>query len=63
MSILIAEDNQAQSRYLMELLTASFAQHLPVIAAPDGEEAVRRALENRPALLHSRYSDAEIIGR
>jgi CheY-like chemotaxis protein len=41
MSILIAEDNVAQRRYLRELLEREFAAHAPVIEAADGEEAVR----------------------
>jgi DNA-binding NarL/FixJ family response regulator len=50
MSILIAEDNAAQSRYLSDLLTGAFAGHLPVIAAGDGSGAVRLALEHHPVL-------------
>ena len=50
MSILIAEDNNAQRHYLSELLTREFASHLPVIEAFDGENAVRLTLENRPTL-------------
>ncbi|HEV7902243.1 MAG TPA: response regulator transcription factor [Pyrinomonadaceae bacterium] len=50
MSILIAEDNVAQRRYLRELLEREFAAHCPVIEAADGEEAVERALESRPEL-------------
>jgi CheY-like chemotaxis protein len=48
MSILIAEDNVAQRRYLRELLEREFAAHAPVIEAADGEEAVRTALKERP---------------
>jgi CheY-like chemotaxis protein len=33
MSILIAEDNVAQRRYLRELLEREFSTHLPVIEA------------------------------
>jgi DNA-binding NarL/FixJ family response regulator len=50
MSILIAEDNVAQRRYLLELLEREFAAHAPVIEAADGEEAVRVALKERPEL-------------
>jgi DNA-binding NarL/FixJ family response regulator len=50
MSILIAEDNVAQRRYLRELLEREFASHAPVIEAADGEEAVERALKERPEL-------------
>ena len=50
MSILIAEDNEAQRRYLGDLLTNKFPDHLPVIEATDGESAVRMAVESRPSL-------------
>src|SRR5215211_7947626 len=50
MSILIAEDNVAQRRYLRELLEREFAAHAPVIEAADGEEAVKAALKERPEL-------------
>jgi len=50
MSILIAEDNVAQRRYLRELLEREFAGHAPVLEAGDGEEAVRLALQHRPGL-------------
>ena len=50
MSILIAEDNEAQRHYLSELLTHKFPDHAPVIEAIDGEAAVKMALEARPAL-------------
>ncbi len=50
MSILIAEDNVAQRRYLCELLEREFAAHAPVIEAADGEEATRLALKERPEL-------------
>lgn len=50
MSILIAEDNEAQRRYLVNLLTGNFASHLPLIEAVDGEVAVKLAIENRPSL-------------
>ena len=50
MSILIAEDNVAQRRYLRELLEREFSAHAPVIEAGDGEEAVALALKARPEL-------------
>lgn len=50
MPILIAEDNEAQRRYLSELLTDKFPDHAPVIEAADGEAAVRMAVDNRAAL-------------
>jgi DNA-binding NarL/FixJ family response regulator len=50
MPILIAEDNEAQRRYLSELLTDKFPDHAPVIEAADGEAAVRMAIENKAAL-------------
>lgn len=48
MSILIAEDNVAQRRYLREILEREFAGHSPVIEASDGEETVALALAHRP---------------
>jgi DNA-binding NarL/FixJ family response regulator len=50
MSILIAEDNVAQRRYLRELLEREFAAHLPVIEAGDGEATIALALSHRPEL-------------
>lgn len=50
MSILIAEDNNAQRLYLNELLTREFAAHAPVIEATDGAKAVNLTLERRPSL-------------
>lgn len=50
MSILIAEDNDAQRKYLRELLIREFSAFAPVIEAGDGDEAVRLTLENRPTL-------------
>ena len=50
MSILIAEDNNAQRRYLSELLTREFSAHAPVIEATDGAAAVALTLEHRPTL-------------
>ena len=50
MSILIAEDNEAQRRYVGKLLTDQFPGHMPLIEAIDGESAVRMAIDNRPEL-------------
>ena len=50
MSILIAEDNAVQRRYLSEILTREFPSHMPVIEAENGEAAIRSAIENRPSL-------------
>jgi len=50
MSILIAEDNVAQRRYLRELLEREFPAHMPVTEAEDGESTVTRALAEKPAL-------------
>ena len=50
MPILIAEDNEAQRRYLSELLTDKFPDHAPVIEASDGEAAVRMAIDNKASL-------------
>lgn len=48
--ILIAEDNEAQRKYLRDLLVGNFPSHTPLIEAQDGEAAVRLALAERPAL-------------
>ncbi len=50
MSILIAEDNEAQRRYLKELLAEKFSANLPLLEAKDGEEAVDIAIAERPQL-------------
>ena len=50
MSILIAEDNVAQRRYLREILEREFAEHAPVLEAGDGEETIALALKHRPEL-------------
>ncbi len=50
MSILIAEDNNAQRHYLSELLAQEFAAHAPIHEAQDGEIAVKLAFEHRPTL-------------
>ncbi|MCW5956163.1 MAG: response regulator transcription factor [Pyrinomonadaceae bacterium] len=48
--ILIAEDNEAQRKYLKDLLVGNFPSHTPLIEAQDGEAAVRLALVERPSL-------------
>lgn len=48
--ILIAEDNEAQRKYLKDLLVGNFPSHTPLIEAQDGEAAVRLALAERPLL-------------
>lgn len=50
MSILIAEDNEAQRHYLRELLQKEFSGHEPFFEARDGEVAASLALEHRPTL-------------
>jgi DNA-binding NarL/FixJ family response regulator len=50
MSILIAEDNNAQRHYLSELLAREFVSHVPIIEATDGEMAVELSIEHRPTL-------------
>ncbi len=50
MSILIAEDNEAQRRYLRDLLANEFPSHGTVFEASDGEAAVGMTLEHRPTL-------------
>ena len=59
MSILIAEDNVAQRRYLRELLEREFPAHGPVIEAADGDEALRLALKERPRLCATREPHSE----
>src|SRR5256886_7805887 len=50
MSLLIAEANVAQRRYLREILEREFASHASVIEAGDGEETIELALKHRPEL-------------
>jgi DNA-binding NarL/FixJ family response regulator len=50
MSILIAEDNAVQRRYLSEILIREFPAHAPVIETENGLAAIESALANRPAL-------------
>ena len=56
MSILIAEDNEAQRRYVSELLTNKFPDHAPVMEATDGEAAVRSARRDRPRAFARSFS-------
>ena len=50
MAILIAEDNEAQRRYLGNLIREHFPQCEPLVEARDGESAMRLAIEHRPEL-------------
>ena len=50
MSILIAEDNYTQRRYLADLLKENFAEELPVLEAEDGEKTVETALAEKPKI-------------
>ncbi len=50
MSILIAEDNVAQRRYVCELLEREFPNHTPLLEVSDGEAAIAMTLEKRPEL-------------
>lgn len=50
MSILIAEDNALQRRYLRELLEREFKNHAPILEAADGATATEIALANKPDL-------------
>ena len=49
-SILIAEDNEAQRQYVCGLITQTFPGHLPILEASDGESAARMAVEMKPDL-------------
>src|SRR5687768_6213906 len=62
MSILIAEDNPVQRRYLSELLTRQFPEHAPVIEAENGAKAVDLTLENKPDLCIFDIQMPEISG-
>ena len=50
MPILVAEDNEAQRRYLRDLLEREFASFAPVIEARDGDETIKLALAHKPSL-------------
>ena len=62
MSILIAEDNDAQRHYLSELLSREFPAASPVIEAADGAAAIRLTLEHRPTLCILDIQMPEISG-
>ncbi|MGI9056787.1 MAG: response regulator [Pyrinomonadaceae bacterium] len=62
MSILIAEDNPVQRKYLSEILTQEFPSHLPLIEAENGEAAVELTLQNRPSLCIFDIQMPEISG-
>jgi DNA-binding NarL/FixJ family response regulator len=49
-SILIAEDNEAQRQYVCGLITQTFPGLLPILEASDGESAARMAVEMKPEL-------------
>ncbi|MCC6131097.1 MAG: response regulator transcription factor [Acidobacteria bacterium] len=51
MTLLLAEDNLPQRRYLDELLRREFPAHGPVLAAADGEQALALAMSERPSLI------------
>jgi DNA-binding NarL/FixJ family response regulator len=50
MSILIAEDNPVQRKYLSEILAQEFPLHLPLFEAENGNQAIELTLKNRPSL-------------
>ena len=50
MSILIAEDNVAQRRYVSDLLQREFPGNAPVLEASDGLEAIEMTLAEQPEL-------------
>lgn len=50
MSILIAEDNVVQRRFLSEILANEFPGHAPIIETDNGAEAIEIALAARPSL-------------
>ena len=62
MSILIAEDNAVQRRYLSELLAREFPGHAPVIEAENGESAIDLTLKNKPDLCIFDIQMPEISG-
>ncbi len=62
MSILIAEDNPVQRRYLSEILAQEFPDHSPFIEAENGEKAVELTLEHRPTLCIFDIQMPEISG-
>ncbi len=50
MSILIAEDNPIQRKYLGEVLSREFPKAIPILEAENGVEAVELSVENMPEL-------------
>ena len=62
MSILIAEDNPVQRKYLSEILAQEFPSHLPLIEAENGETAVELTLKHRPSLCIFDIQMPEISG-
>ncbi len=62
MSILIAEDNEAQRKYVSALIERNFPDSLPVIEAADGAAAVRAALDGKPRLCILDIQMPEISG-
>ena len=62
MSILIAEDNPVQRRYLSEILAQEFPDHSPMIEAENGKRAVELTLEHRPSLCIFDIQMPEISG-
>jgi DNA-binding NarL/FixJ family response regulator len=62
MSILIAEDNPVQRRYLSEILSQEFPDHSPMIEAENGEQAVELTLKHRPSLCIFDIQMPEISG-
>jgi DNA-binding NarL/FixJ family response regulator len=62
MSILIAEDNVVQRRYLSEILSREFPSQTPIIESENGESAVDLALKHHPALCILDIQMPEISG-
>lgn len=62
MSILIAEDNPVQRKYLSEILAQEFPAHSPMLEAENGEKAVELTLEHRPSLCIFDIQMPEISG-
>ena len=62
MSILIAEDNPVQRKYLSEILAQEFPSHLPLFEAENGEQAVELTLKHRPSLCIFDIQMPEISG-
>lgn len=62
MSILIAEDNPVQRKYLSEILSQEFPSHAPFIEAENGEKAIELTLAHRPSLCIFDIQMPEISG-